>query len=100
MADEKTDDVVIDIIDELNLDAGTVSEKVAHDLLNAAEAIIRSSVSAKTPLDEFRKNVLFNRAAKSLAISMFYDRELSNGLGKGVQMIINNLKGRVWDGSA
>lgn len=98
MADDKMDDTVIDIIDELNLDSGTTSEKVAHDLLNAAEAIIQSSVSAKTPIDEFRKNVLFNRAARSLAISMFYDRELSNGLGKGVQMIINHLKGQVWDG--
>lgn len=96
MADQT--ETIEDIRDELSIDAGTVSEKVAQQLLTDAENIIQSSVSMKVPLDTFRENVLFNRAAKSLAISMFYDRELSNGLGKGVQMMINHLKGRFGDG--
>lgn len=83
------------LMDELNLDATDENTALIGDLISQSEDLVRSSVDYDKPLEDYLKEPIFIRAVKTLVAQMFYDRTLSEGLSKGVQMMINHLKGRL-----
>lgn len=83
------------LMDELNLDATDENIALIGDLISQSEDLIRSSVSYIKPLEDYLKEPIFIRAVKTLATQLYYDRTLSEGLSKGLQMMINHLKGRL-----
>jgi hypothetical protein len=97
--DEITEIDTEKLMDDLNLDDTPENKAIITDLILDASDLIRSSVNYKVPETEYFKFPIYIRAVKTLATQLYYDRELSEGMSKGLQMMINHLKGRVVDGS-
>lgn len=91
--DNKID--TVSLMNELNLDETDENTALIGDLISQSEDLIMSSVNYDKPLEDYLKEPIFIRAVKTLVAQMFYDRTLSEGLSKGVQMMINHLKGRL-----
>lgn len=87
----------VKLSDELNVDQQSEDVKTINELVSDAELIIQNSVDHTVPLEQYRESAIFNRAAKTLATQLYYDRELSAGMSKGLQMMINHLKGMKLD---
>jgi uncharacterized phage protein (predicted DNA packaging) len=84
-----------DVLNELNLDETDEELKIITDLINQAEDYIRSSVNYQVAVEEYLKLPMFKRAVTTLVAQLYYDRTLENGLSKGMQMMINHLRGRL-----
>lgn len=87
----------VKLSDELNIDQQSEDVTTINELVSDAEIIIQNSVDHAVSLEQYRKSDIFNRAAKTLATQLYYDRELSAGMSKGLQMMINHLKGMKLD---
>ncbi|KGB14247.1 head-tail connector protein [Latilactobacillus sakei subsp. sakei] len=87
----------VKLSDELNVDQQSEDVTTINKLVSDAELIIQNSVDHTVPLEQYRESAIFNRAAKTLATQLYYDRELSAGMSKGLQMMINHLKGMKLD---
>ncbi|WP_375661141.1 hypothetical protein, partial [Bartonella sp. CL71SXKL] len=64
-------------------------------LVNQSEAFVQDSVDSKTSLEVFEKDPMFKRTVYTLATQLYYDRTLSAGSSKGLQMMLNHLDGKV-----
>lgn len=82
-----------ELMDELHIDYDDVEETTVSNLIDASKAIVADSVSNKLSVEDLEENhpKLFDLAVKSLACSLYYDRELKNGTSKGFQMMIVHL---------
>ncbi|MGV3337670.1 head-tail connector protein [Latilactobacillus curvatus] len=87
----------VKLSDELNVDQQSEDVTTINELVSDAELIIQNSVDHTVPLEQYQKSAIFNRAAKTLATQLYYDRELSAGMSNGLQMMINHLKGMKLD---
>ena len=82
---------------ELNINDDENEIKTLTSLINGATAMIKASIQMKIT-DEAILAVdaeLYNRLIKTLATSMYYDRELSNGYSTGVRIMLMNLRSEI-----
>ncbi|MDN6081250.1 MAG: head-tail connector protein [Leuconostoc sp.] len=83
--------------DELNIDDDESELKTLTSLIGGATAMIKASIQMKITDDEILAvdAELYNRLIKTLATSMYYDRELSNGYSTGVRIMLTNLRSEI-----
>ncbi|MBZ5977366.1 head-tail connector protein [Leuconostoc gelidum subsp. gelidum] len=86
-----------ELADELNIDTDDAELKTVDSLIDSAKAMIQSSIKLKiTDADILAVNEpLYNRLIKTMATSLYYDRELSTGYSKGVMIMLTNLRAEV-----
>lgn len=85
---------VDDMLTELNLDATEENNEVVSGLIQDSQDIILSSFSSNLNASELKTDRTYIRAVKALCTFMYFDRSLSAGVPKGVQMLITQLQGR------
>lgn len=83
--------------DELNIDDDENELHTLMNLISGATAMIKASIQMKiTDADILAVDAeLYNRLIKTLATSMYYDRELSNGYSTGVRIMLTNLRSEI-----
>ncbi|MCJ2166795.1 head-tail connector protein [Leuconostoc citreum] len=83
--------------DELNIEDDENEIKTLTSLISGATAMIKASIQTKITDDEILAvdAELYNRLIKTLATSMYYDRELSNGYSTGVRIMLTNLRSEI-----
>ncbi len=83
--------------DELNIDDDENELKTLTSLIDGATAMIKASINYNLTDDEILAvdAELYNRLIKTLATSMYYDRELSNGYSTGVRIMLTNLRSEI-----
>jgi uncharacterized phage protein (possible DNA packaging) len=79
--------------EELHLDG---EEGILQSLITEGTDYVRSAVNYDLPVEEYEKYPLFDRAVKTYVSSYYYDRSTGVGTNKGLSMMINHLRGRVW----
>lgn len=86
-----------ELINELNIDPDENETKTVNSLIDSAKSMIKASIQMKiTDGDILAVDAeLYNRLIKTLATSMYYDRELSNGYSTGVRIMLTNLRAEV-----
>lgn len=84
---------VSEMQEELHLDG---EEGILQSLINEGIDYVRSAVNYDLPVEEYEKYPLFDRAVKTYVSSYYYDRSTGVGTNKGLSMMINHLRGRVW----
>ncbi|MGR8826327.1 head-tail connector protein [Leuconostoc citreum] len=86
-----------ELIDELNIDTNDNEIKTVDSLIASAKSLIKSSIKLQvTDDDVLAVNAdLYNRLIKTMATSLYYDRELSAGYSKGVLIMMTNLRAEV-----
>ncbi|WP_273731838.1 head-tail connector protein [Leuconostoc mesenteroides] len=83
--------------DKLNIDDDENELKTLKSLIGGATAMIKASIQMKITDDDILAvdAELYNRLIKTLATSMYYDRELSNGYSTGVRIMLTNLRSEI-----
>lgn len=86
-----------EMLDELHIDQSDEEQKVVQRLITDASVLIRGSISDDVTGDQILEIAgdVYNRLIISLVTRMYYDRELSNGYGMGIQIMLNQLRARV-----
>ncbi|QBR47754.1 head-tail connector protein [Leuconostoc kimchii] len=86
--------------DELNIDDDENELKTLTSLISGATAMIKASIQMKITDDDILAvdADLYNRLIKTLATSMYYDRELSKGYSIGVRIMLTNLRSEIVGG--
>ena len=86
-----------ELADELNIDNSDNEIKTLDSLIASAKAMIKSSIKLKVTDDDILavNADLYNRLIKTMATSLYYDRELSAGYSKGVMIMMTNLRSEV-----
>ena len=84
---------VSEMQEELHLDG---EEGILQSLITEGTDYVRSAVNYDLPVEEYEKYPLFDRAVKTYVSSYYYDRSTGVGTSKGLSMMINHLRGRVW----
>lgn len=84
---------VSEMQEELHLDG---EEGILQSLINEGTDYVRSAVNYDLPVEKYEKYPLFDRAVKTYVSSYYYDRSTGVGTNKGLSMMINHLRGRVW----
>lgn len=86
-----------ELANELNIDIDDDELKTVTSLLESAKAMIQSSIKLKVTDDNILavNEPLYNRLIKTMATSLYYDRELSAGYSKGVMIMMANLRAEV-----
>lgn len=87
----ETDKLMLKLRDELNLDDFDETNTLLTDLLKQSEAIVLDSTNYKS-YEQVSNKDIFTRAVFTLATQLYYDRTLSEGLSKGLQMMLNHLQ--------
>ena len=85
------------VCDELHIDQSEEELATIGRLLVDSSALIRGSISSDVT-DELIFALgggAYNRLILALVTRMYYDRELSNGYGMGIQIMLNQVRARV-----
>lgn len=86
-----------ELADELNIDTSDNEIKTIDSLIASAKSLIKSSIKLQVTDDDILavNADLYNRLIKTMATSLYYDRELSAGYSKGVLIMMTNLRAEV-----
>lgn len=87
-----------EIMAELHVDETDEETNVFESLISQASALIRGSISFDNLTDDFLMSVdgdVYSRLIITLVTSLYYDRELSKGYSKGVQIMLSQFRNRV-----
>ena len=86
-----------ELADELNIDTDNNELTTVGSFIDSAKSLIKSSINLQVTDDDILavNTELYNRLIKTLATSLYYDRELSNGYSKGVMIMMTNLRSEV-----
>jgi len=86
-----------ELADELNIDTDENELKTVASLIDSATSMIKSSIKLQVTDDDILavNEPLYNRLIKTMATSLYYDRELSTGYSKGVMIMLTNLRAEV-----
>ncbi|WP_288845841.1 head-tail connector protein [uncultured Fructobacillus sp.] len=82
---------------ELNIDLTPDEKSTISSLVESAESLIKSSIKLQVTDEQLLKinGELYNRLIKTLATSLYYDRELTAGYSKGTLIMLMNLRSEV-----
>ena len=85
------------VCDELHIDQSEEELATIGRLLVDSSALIRGSISNDVTDEQiFELSCdVYNRLVVALVTRMYYDRELSNGYGMGIQIMLNQVRARV-----
>lgn len=85
------------ICDELHIDQSEEEKATIERLLADSSALIRGSISNDVTDEQIfaLSGDVYNRLILALVTRMYYDRELSNGYGMGIQIMLNQVRARV-----
>lgn len=86
-----------ELANELNIDTSDNEIKTLDSLIASAKSLIKSSINLQVTDDDILavNTDLYNRLIKTMATSLYYDRELSSGYSKGVLIMMTNLRAEV-----
>lgn len=86
-----------ELANELNIDTDDNELTTVGSLIDSAKSLIKSSIKLKVTDDDILtvNADLYNRLIKTMATSLYYDRELSSGYSKGVMIMMTNLRSEV-----
>ncbi|MCS8587437.1 head-tail connector protein [Leuconostoc citreum] len=86
-----------ELANELNIDTDDNEIKTVDSLIASAKSLIKSSIKLQVTDDDILtvNADLYNRLIKTMATSLYYDRELSSGYSKGVLIMMTNLRAEV-----
>lgn len=86
-----------ELANELNIDTSDNEIKTLDSLIASAKSLIKSSINLQVTDDDILavNTDLYNRLIKTMATSLYYDRELSAGYSKGVLIMMTNLRAEV-----
>ena len=85
------------VCDELHIDQSEEELATIGRLLVDSSALIRGSISNDVTDEQIfaLSGGAYNRLILALVTRMYYDRELSNGYGMGIQIMLNQVRARV-----
>lgn len=85
------------VCDELHIDQSEEELATIGRLLVDSSALIRGSISNDVTDEQIfaLSGDVYNRLILALVTRMYYDRELSNGYGMGIQIMLNQVRARV-----
>lgn len=82
-----------ELVADLNIDEGTIEETTIKNLLASAEELCYRSINTKDYTKEyFEKDELFKRASYAEATHLYYNRDMTDSLPKGILMLLIHLK--------
>lgn len=86
-----------ELANELNIDTDDNELTTVGSLIDSAKSLIKSSINLQVTDDDILavNTDLYNRLIKTMATSLYYDRELSSGYSKGVLIMMTNLRAEV-----
>jgi len=86
-----------ELANELNIDTDDNELTTVGSLIDSAKSLIKSSIKLQVTDDDILavNADLYNRLIKTMATSLYYDRELSSGYSKGVLIMMTNLRAEV-----
>lgn len=86
-----------ELANELNIDTDDNELTTVGSLIDSAKSLIKSSIKLQVTDDDILavNADLYNRLIKTMATSLYYDRELSAGYSKGVVIMMTNLRSEV-----
>lgn len=85
------------LCDELHIDQSEEELATIGRLLGDSSALIRGSISNYVTDEQILalSGDVYNRLISALVTRMYYDRELINGYGIGIQIMLNQVRARV-----
>ncbi|MCJ1993798.1 hypothetical protein GYN24_04295 [Lactococcus piscium] len=86
-----------ELLSENHIDESDEEIDTMSSLISSASALIRGSIS-DVLTDEHVLNVMpdqYNRTISALATRFYYNRDLSEGYGLGIQIMINQIRARM-----
>ena len=88
-----------DLLDENHIDQSDLEITTMQSLISDASALIRGSISNSVTDEQILKQCSeqYNRAISALATRMYYSRDLSEGYGLGIQIMINQIRASMWE---
>jgi len=89
-----------ELADELHIDQTPTELTTLGHLIRDASTIIRGSIKNGLTEQEILSVTpeTFNRLVSSVASSLYYDRELSNGFSHGQMLILQQITGNIKGG--
>lgn len=85
-------EIVNELLSELNLDINDANTILINSLVTDAQIITLSAVNSTKKIEDYADNQIFQRAVKTLATQLFYDRTLANGTAAGYRMMVTQLQ--------
>lgn len=88
-----------ELLDENHIDSNYDEIATMNRLISDASALIRGSISDSVT-DEKILAVCpsqYNRVVSALATRLYFSRDLSEGYGMGIQIMINQIRARMWE---
>ncbi|KRM91491.1 MAG: head-tail connector protein [Liquorilactobacillus hordei] len=85
-------EIVNELLSELNLDINDANTDLINTLVTDAQIITLSAVNSTKKIEDYADNQIFQRAVKTLATQLFYDRTLANGTATGYRMMVTQLQ--------
>ena len=85
-------EIVNELLSELNLDINDANTILINSLVTDAQIITLSAVNSTKKIEDYADNQIFQRAVKTLATQLFYDRTLANGSATGYRMMVTQLQ--------
>lgn len=85
-------EIVNELLSELNLDINDANTILINSLVTDAQIITLSAVNSTKKIEDYADNQIFQRAVKTLATQLFYDRTLANGTATGYRMMVTQLQ--------
>lgn len=86
-----------ELLSENHIDESSEEIETMSSLIASASALIRGSIS-DTITDDKILSVMpdqYNRTISALATRFYYNRDLSDGYGLGIQIMINQIRARM-----
>lgn len=88
-----------ELLDENHIDSNDDEIATMNRLISDASALIRGSISDSVTDEQIMNNLpdQYNRAVSALATRLYFSRDLSEGYGMGIQIMINQIRARMWE---
>ena len=79
-----------ELMDELHIDQSPTEIASVTSLITEAQAIVDQAIGGGTA-ETYRSSPIYDLAIKTLVTSLYFDRDLTNGLPKGLVMMLDYL---------
>lgn len=88
-----------ELLDENHIDSNDDEIATMNRFISDASALIRGSISDSVTDEEILAACpsQYNRAVSALATRIYFSRDLSEGYGLGIQIMINQIRAKMWE---
>lgn len=84
-----------DLANQAHIDITDEELQTLENLLKTATELVKSSINYSATDEELTKYPLFDSCVGALATALYYDRELSNGMPRAVNIMLVHLQARL-----